>query len=123
MPTCDCGKEVEDARGARGHVQFTAGDGHGEKGDVPDDWRELFSGLGEDDDKDDELPSTCRSCGERERKDGSMVCSECSDKDDAQDDDGQESDSEPAGRSDEDGLGSRLKKAVTDDVRHLWGGA
>lgn len=42
MPTCECGKTVEDWRGARGHVQFTAGEGHGEKGEVPDGWRGLF---------------------------------------------------------------------------------
>lgn len=41
MPTCKCGKSVEDWRGARGHVQFSSGE-HGEKGTVPDDWRALF---------------------------------------------------------------------------------
>lgn len=42
MPTCKCGKTVDDMRGARGHVQFTAGDGHGEKQEVPEGWRDLF---------------------------------------------------------------------------------
>ena len=54
MPTCTCGKTVDDWRGARGHVQFTAGGPHGEKGEVPDDWKQLFDEA--DDEADDEQP-------------------------------------------------------------------
>lgn len=50
MPTCKCGKQVDDWRGARGHVQFTAGDGHGEKNEVPDGWKDLFDTDDESDD-------------------------------------------------------------------------
>jgi len=51
MPTCTCGKTVDDWRGARGHVQFTDDEQHGGD-DVPDDWRQLF----DEDDEADEQP-------------------------------------------------------------------
>lgn len=55
MPKCKCGTEVDDWRGARGHVQFTDEDGHGPKGEVPGDWKEtLFGGESSEADEDDE---------------------------------------------------------------------
>jgi len=49
MPTCKCGKQVADRRGARGHVQFKDGGPHGPKGEVPDGWESLFTDLDGDD--------------------------------------------------------------------------
>jgi hypothetical protein len=53
MPTCKCGKEVDDWRGARGHVQFTSGDGHGDHSEVPDNWRADLFGEAPDEDDDE----------------------------------------------------------------------
>lgn len=119
MLKCKCGDTLEDWRGARGHVQFTGDDEHGDKMTLPDDWKDLFTEVADDDEQDDdgELPSECRKCGDRERQEGSMVCGECSDE-------GDESDSTKESDSDqsEGSQGGRLRRALTEDVRALWGG-
>lgn len=52
---CDCGDEVKDWRGARGHVQFSGDDLHGEKMSLPDDWKELLDEVdSQGDESDDE---------------------------------------------------------------------
>lgn len=109
MPTCRCGKEVSDARGARGHFQFTDDpDGyHDEKGTVPDDWRSYVDGLGQEDEEDDEEADADGATDEEVRE----AVEES------------EADSGQSEASESNGLGNRLRKAVTDDVRHLWGGA
>lgn len=105
MPTCKCGRELDDARGAYGHVKHTGGEregvDHGPKGEAPDDWRSFYDDLDEPDEPEP---------------------------DDADDDDGDEPDpssssSSTSSTDDGPGLGERLKLAATDDVRHLWGGA
>jgi hypothetical protein len=112
MPTCTCGKTVDDWRGARGHVQFTEGGPHGPKGEVPDDWRELFD-EGEDEATDEEADEG----GQQADADGAT------DEEVREAVEGQESDSGQSEPSESNGLSGRLRKALTDDVRHLWGGA
>lgn len=80
MPQCKCGKTVEDWKGARGHVQWTDDETHGEKGDVPDDWKGLFSepetdednGQEHGDDEADESPDEEpeRDSGQSDGSDG-----------------------------------------------------
>jgi len=110
VPTCKCGKQVEDWRGARGHVQFTEGGGHGEKGDVPDDWKDLFSEDEPEDDESDDEPAS---------DDGD-------DEDDPSPTKSEESDSDQSEPSESNGdsrtFSDRLSTALTDDVRALWGG-
>lgn len=118
---CDCGKEIDDWRGARGHVQFIGDDLHDDKMELPDDWKDLFeetADAGEDveDDGNADLPDVCRKCEDRDRMDGSMVCEQCADDDDVEQ--VETDDADPNGR----GLGGRLSAALTDDVRALWGG-
>jgi hypothetical protein len=96
---CDCGKELKDWRGARGHVQFSTDDGHGSKGDVPDGWKDLFDDLDADDEQDDD---------ETDEQDD--------DETDEQDDDETDTDDETPVYD------GRLYRALTDDVRALWGG-
>lgn len=103
MPTCKCGKEVADARGARGHVQFTDGDGHGDHGDVPDDWRELFSGL--DGEADEDSQDDASSDGDQ--------------------DEGQESDPTPesnSGQSEASESKGRIRRVLTTPLDELVGG-
>lgn len=105
MPKCKCGKQVEDWRGARGHVQFTAGDGHGEHGEVPDNWRDnLFD---EDADEDDE--------------EGGQQ--------DADDDEGDEADPTPtepeesnSGESEPSESKGRIRRILTTPLNELIGG-
>ena len=106
MPTCQCGKTVDDWRGARGHVQFTAGDGHGPKGEVPDDWKELFDEADDDEEAD-----------EREQQ------PDADDGGDEADPDPSEQPERDSGQSEASESKGRLRKALTDDIRHLWGGA
>lgn len=47
-----CGKVVKE-RGRHGHFRYATGD-HGEKGDLPDDWRSYFVEADDADDPDDE---------------------------------------------------------------------
>jgi hypothetical protein len=86
-------------------VQFTDGevDGvdHGEKGTVPDGWTDLFD-FSDDDEQDD----------------GGDEADEDDEPTDAPDEP-EESDSDESEASER----GRLRKALTDDVRHLWGGA
>jgi hypothetical protein len=89
---------VDDWRGARGHVQFTAGDGHGEKNEVPDGWKDLFE-------TDDESGDDGRDEAEADESDPSPSKSE-------------ESESGDSGGSDD----GRLRRALFEDVRALWGG-
>lgn len=108
MLECDCGKTVEDWRGARGHVQFTDDQpDHGDQNDVPDGWKDLFS---EDEDDVDEQDVEADDDG----TDDDPTEADTTDAPD-EDDDGTATDS---GRSTSD----RLKTALTDDVRALWGG-
>jgi len=45
---CECGKELDDMRGAKGHAKFSGPDDvHGEEGEVPDNWRSLFDSVEE----------------------------------------------------------------------------
>jgi hypothetical protein len=99
MPTCKCGKTVDDMRGARGHIQFSAGEGHGEKGEVPSGWRDMFSEDDGDSQQDDDEPGAT----------GDDPTNEPEQKPDT-------NESEPSER------GSKLWRAVTEDVRALWGG-
>lgn len=94
---CKCGKGPLDGTNAlKGHVRFSAGDGHGERMELPDDWRELGEPI--ENDADDE------SGNEPDASGG-------------------ESDPEPETDETDGNGGGRLRKALTDDVRHLWGGA
>ena len=104
MPTCKCGKEVDDWRGARGHVQFTSGDGHGDHGETPDGWRaDLF---GDEPDEDDEG-------GQQDVHDADT------DEADPTPDEGQESDSGQSDGSEEKG---RIHRLLTTPVNELIGG-
>lgn len=57
---CECGKQLDDYRGARGHFQFTEGEvngtDHGPDGEVPDGYKDLITDDGDEDadDGDDE---------------------------------------------------------------------
>jgi hypothetical protein len=99
---CDCGKEIKDWRGARGHVQFTTGSGHGDKGEVPEGWKDLFTEVDESEDEDDQ-------------QDGG------NDEDD-------EDDVDPSAEANTErddstaSQGSRLKRVLFDDVRAIYGG-
>jgi hypothetical protein len=106
MPTCTCGKKVADWRGARGHVQFTDDEQHGGEG-VPDDWKELFDADADDveEDVDDDLDDDLDDPEGASDEDVREAVEEAEADEEAGDDRG------------------RLRKALTDDVRHLWGGA
>lgn len=45
---CQCGKTLDDRRGAKGHVKFKDDDTHGEKMTLPDDWESLFESIDSD---------------------------------------------------------------------------
>ena len=105
MPTCQCGKQVEDWRGARGHVQFTSGDGHGDHGEVPDGWRDLF---------DEDAPD------EEGDEDGQQA---------ADDDGGSQADPNPSepeesnsGQSEPSESKGRIRRILTTPLNELMGG-
>ena len=50
----ECGEEIATQNGRYGHFRFTDGDGHGEKGDVPDDYTDRFEEIGGDGSSDSE---------------------------------------------------------------------
>jgi len=115
MLKCEvCGKEAEDYRAARGHVQFTnEPDGpHRAEGEIPDDYRALFIDM--DDDLGDDDPD--------DADDEPATDEDVADAVDAVEDD--EADDDQLGDDDSDGrsLTERLRLAATEDVRHLWGG-
>lgn len=97
---CDCGKEITDWRGARGHVQFTAGDGHGEKQELPDDWKDLFTEVDGEDDEPEPEPEETEETAEEDAGDAES---------DAGDEDGRDT-------------AERVKTALLYDYRALWGG-
>ena len=108
MPTCTCGKTVDDWRGARGHVQFTDDEQHGGEG-VPDDWRELF-----DEDGDEATDEEADEGGQQ---------ADADDGEEEADPDPSEQPERDSGQSEASESKGRLRKALTDDIRHLWGGA
>jgi len=102
-----CGKEAEDYRAARGHVQFTDDpDGpHRPEGQIPDEYRTLFIDMDAEDDDDlgdDSDPATDEDVADAV--------------DAVEDDDADEQ------LADDDGLSfsERLRLSATDDVRYLW---
>jgi hypothetical protein len=99
---CDCGDTLADWRGARGHVQFSTGNGHGDKGDVPDGWKDLFSEVDEDGDDDEQDDADDGPEDEDEDTVGDRL-----------DGDTDESDASDGGR---------LKRFLYDDVRAIYGG-
>lgn len=103
---CDCGKELKDWRGARGHVQFSTDDGHGSKGDVPDGWKDLFDDLDADDEQDDD---------ETDEQDGTDAADADAGTDAGTTDETDTDDETPV-------YDGRLYRALTDDARALWGG-
>jgi len=109
MLRCQCGKEIKDWRGARGHVQFSGGV-HGDKQEVPDDWKDLFTEVDQSDDEPDTQTDD----------DGSQQASQQAD-DDTDDQPDAEPDEADSGQS-EATERSRLKIALFDDFRALWGG-
>lgn len=116
MLQCKCGDTVQDWRGARGHVQFTGGGVHGEKMELPDDYKSLFSEV--DDDADDQEADQEEQEADADAGDDQA---DQSPTETAERESGQSEAAESKGGSD--GLGERLRLALTDDVRHLWGGA
>lgn len=100
---CDCGDTLADWRGARGHVQFTAGDGHGAKQEVPDGWKSMFTDL---DDAD----------GDEDGGD---------DADDGGDDGPRDTDDDAVDAHTDDAGGShdgRVRRFLYEDVRAIYGG-
>lgn len=103
---CRCGKTLDDKRGAKGHVKFSSGGPHGEKMELPDDWESLFDDEAETDEPEDDT-----SDDEAEGEAGGSQA-------DQSPTEPEESDSDDSGGSD----GGRIKTALFEDVRALWGG-
>lgn len=111
---CECGETIEDWRGARGHVKFSGGGPHGEKHELPDNYKELFTEIDDDgsdveddsDDDPDDDPEPDRDGSRRDRDDDEPD----RDRDRDREDDGTDT------------LVDRLRRAAYEDVRALWGG-
>lgn len=100
---CDDGKTYDDYRGARGHVKFTSGGGHGDSQEVPDGYKSMFTEI-DDDDGDVEEPDA----------------DETPESDDTETGGDGSSTRDSGGSDDESG---RLRRLVDTDVRELFGGS
>jgi hypothetical protein len=99
MYRCECGKKM-DGRGRKGHVRYSSGGEHGEKGELPDDWESIVPPLDDDEDADDV---------------------EDTDADDEPDEATDADVSEAVDDTDDDRAG-RVRRGLFEDVRAFWGG-
>ena len=114
---CDkCGDEIASDNGRYGHFRFTDGGGHGPKGEVPDDYKELFSEIeSEGEDPDPEEGEGNDSSGDSDAEPAGSGSEESSGSPDATGADGGSSESGSGSRS----LADRIKTALDTDVRDL----
>jgi len=117
----ECGDVIDTDNGRYGHFRFTEGDGHGPKGEVPDDYKELFTETGGDGSSGSEPEGTGEgngSAGGSDDGSGDSGSEESSPSPDATGSSGGDSATDSGSRS----LADRIVTALDTDLRELFGG-
>jgi hypothetical protein len=118
----ECGEEIATGNGRYGHFRFTEGGGHGEKGEVPDDYKDQFTEIegGGDGSEEPEPEGTTEGNGSADGSDDDSDGSgsaESSTSPDASESGGGGSGTDSDSRS----LADRIRTALDTDVRELIG--